>query len=205
MVSAVIHQCNAAYYFCKWYWIIKDKRASSDYFYFLCNDNLVWLFNCWCGRCWLSTPGAENRGLQKQSESPHKDVECTIFVFSKIPPPFFTVHCPKSNPNFRYKTWNVEENEIWNILRTVVQVQYHVFPATFHVISRKMYYLWDSVCLASALYICTLYCTYEYVDKSQTYTIASSPVIGVFLCGVSDFWHSVTRRKNVGFLPGITF
>ena len=120
-----------------------------------------------------------------------------------MPSRIWAVHCPKSNPNFRYKTWNVEENEIWNILRTVVQ--YHVFPATFHVISRKMYYLWDSVCLASALYICTLYCTYEYVDKSQTYIIASSPVIGVFLCGVSEFWHIVTRRKNVGFLPGITF
>ena len=39
-------------------------------------------------------------------------------------------------------TWNVEENKIQHeIFRTV----YHVFLATFHVKTRKLDYLWDSV------------------------------------------------------------
>ena len=38
----------------------------------------------------------------------------------------------------------VEENEILHEILRVVQ--YHVFPATFHVLSWKINYLWDSVC-----------------------------------------------------------
>ena len=48
----------------------------------------------------------------------------------------------KANPNFRDRTWNVEENLI---LHELFRVQYHVFPATLHVISRKDDFLWDSV------------------------------------------------------------
>ena len=51
------------------------------------------------------------------------------------------MQCQKINPNFRVLTCNVEENEkLHKIFRVVLR-----FSATFHVISRKIYYLWDSV------------------------------------------------------------
>ena len=46
-----------------------------------------------------------------------------------------TIHCPKSNSNFRALTQNVEENEI-------KQVLFLVFSTPFRVISRKIEYLW---------------------------------------------------------------
>ena len=52
----------------------------------------------------------------------------------------YTVHCPKSNPNLRDITQNVEENEILHeIFRAIFR-----FPTTFRVKYRKINYLWDS-------------------------------------------------------------
>ena len=58
--------------------------------------------------------------------------------------PWFLVsglHCPKSNPNFRNITWNVEENMILHEIFRVVL--YHVFLATFHVLLRKIDYFYS--------------------------------------------------------------
>ena len=52
------------------------------------------------------------------------------------------LHCPKSNPNVRDITWNVEDNEILHVIFRVVVL---FSNATFHVISRKIDYLWESV------------------------------------------------------------
>ena len=54
-----------------------------------------------------------------------------------------TMHCPKSDQNFRDITRNVGENMIY--LEIVRVVQYLVFPVTFPVISRKIDYIWDSL------------------------------------------------------------
>ena len=52
------------------------------------------------------------------------------------------IHCPKSNPNFRDITWNAVENmTLYKNPRSMC----HVFPVTFHVISRKIDFLRDSV------------------------------------------------------------
>ena len=53
----------------------------------------------------------------------------------------YQIHCLKSNPNFRNITWNVVENMILHeIFRLASRL-----PATFHFISRKIDFLWDSV------------------------------------------------------------
>ena len=54
---------------------------------------------------------------------------------------YFIVHCPKSNPNIRDTTRNVEENEKLHEIFSVVQ--YFVSTDTFRVISGKIEYLWD--------------------------------------------------------------
>ena len=51
------------------------------------------------------------------------------------------LHCPKSNSNFRDITWNVMEDLI---LQEIFRVLSR-FPVTFHVTSRKIDFLWDSV------------------------------------------------------------
>ena len=51
-----------------------------------------------------------------------------------------TMHGPKSNPTFRVITRNVVENMILHEIFRVVSF----FPATFHVISRKISFLRDS-------------------------------------------------------------
>ena len=52
------------------------------------------------------------------------------------------IYCKKSNPNFRDIIWNIEENLILHEIFRVVSR----FPLyTFHVISRKVDYLWDCV------------------------------------------------------------
>ena len=52
------------------------------------------------------------------------------------------IYCKKSNPNFRDIIWNVEENLILHEIFRVVSR----FPlCTFHVILRKVDYLWDCV------------------------------------------------------------
>ena len=51
---------------------------------------------------------------------------------------YFIVHCPKSNPNIRDKTRNVEENEKLHEIFSVVQ--YFVSTVTFRVISGKIDY-----------------------------------------------------------------
>ena len=53
------------------------------------------------------------------------------------------IHCPKSNPNFR------------DIKRIVVEnmILHEIFSVTFHVISRKMDFLWDSVDKTKILYL----------------------------------------------------
>ena len=55
----------------------------------------------------------------------------------------FSMHYQKSNQNFRDITWNVEKNEILHYIFCIVSR----FPrySTFHVLSRKIDYLWDSV------------------------------------------------------------
>ena len=54
---------------------------------------------------------------------------------------FMYVHCPKSNKNFRDITGNVVEIMILHeIFRVVTR-----FPPTFHVVSWKIDFLWDSV------------------------------------------------------------
>ena len=62
-------------------------------------------------------------------------------LFPRTPIGTYSIHCLKSNPNFRDITWNVVDNMILHELFRVVSR----FPATFHVISRKKDFLWDGV------------------------------------------------------------
>ena len=84
------------------------------------------------------------------------------------------IHCPKIIYNFRDITRNVEENEIlYEIFRIVSR-----FPATFRVISRKIYNLWDSVgsgsCEYSAQRITTSYCFSSTTVSASSLRISST-------------------------------
>ena len=62
--------------------------------------------------------------------------QCGNFIKTTSTP--HTIHCPKSNLNFRDITPHVEENEIQHKI-------FRIVSRFLRVISRKIDYLWDSV------------------------------------------------------------
>ena len=95
------------------------------------------------------------------------------------------IHCSKCNPNFRDITLNVEENEIFLVVSRVSR-------ATFHVLSRKIDYLLDSVETPSFFSrICkSEWQTYSQIKrwKNDEKTICSPGMKYQYVCWPSRSW-----------------